>query len=197
MACLGTLKGINTSCAGNIGGIQKVFIADFDGVTVTPGYFDGTTVVSMDDANSDIPNTVSAITATSGTNFYTYVLENEVGSATSTLTKGSGGVHYYTQEIGVQFSKMDDQKSLELQAISKGQVAAVVLDNNGEYWYYGADRYLSGDDTVAQSGQGFDDLNGYTSVLRGRSKWMPLSLKGSALTAFEALVIKEPVDVGK
>ena len=186
MACLGTLKGINTSCAGNIGGIQKVFIADFDGVTVTPGY----------EAGSDIPNTVSAITATTGTKFYTYVLENEVGSATSTLTKGSGGVHYYTQEINVQFSKMDDQKSLELQAISKGQVAAVTLDNNGEYWYYGADRYLSGDDTVAQSGQGFDDLNGYTSVLRGRSKWMPLSLKGDALTAFKALVEDAPVEAG-
>ena len=78
MACLGTLKGINSSCEGNIGGIQKLYIADFDGVTVTPDYPNGV---------------VSAITGTS--KFYTYVLENEVGSATSTLTKGSGGVHYY------------------------------------------------------------------------------------------------------
>lgn len=176
MACLGTLKGINSSCAGNIGGIQKLYIADFDEIIVTPD-------------TGSTPTTVSAISATTGdAKFYTYVLENEVGSATSTLTKGSGGVHYYTHEINVQFSRMDPDKSLELQAISKGQVAAVTLDNNGRYWYYGADRYLSGEDTVAQSGQGFDDLNGYTSVLRGRSGFMPLALEGAALTAFKAMV---------
>lgn len=179
MACLGTLKGINSSCEGNIGGIQKLYIADFDGVTVTPDYANGA---------------VSAITGTS--KFYTYVLENEVGSATSTLTKGSGGVHYYTHEINVQFSKMDPDKSIELQAISKGQVAAVTLDNNGKYWYYGADRYLSGEDTVAQSGQGFDDLNGYTSVLRGRSGYMPLALSDSALTSFQSMIQAPPVEAG-
>ena len=182
MACLGTLKGINSSCEGNIGGIQKLFIADFDAINVTPNYTGGT---------------VSALTATTeDAKFYTYVLENEVGSATSTLTKGSGGVHYYTHEINVQFSKMDPDKSLELQAISKGQVAVVTLDNNGKYWYYGADRYLSGEDTVAQSGQGFDDLNGYTSVLRGRSGYMPFELKGEALTTFKAMVEAAPVEIG-
>ena len=181
MACLGTLIGINSSCEGNIGGIQKLYIADYDSVTVTPD-------------SGATPTTVSAITGTS--KFYTYVLENEVGSATSTLTKGSGGVHYYTHEINVQFSKMDPAKSLELQAISKGQVAAVTLDNNGKYWYYGADRYLSGEDTVAQSGQGFDDLNGYTSVLRGRSKAMPLALEGTALESFKSMIQAPPVEAG-
>lgn len=183
MSCLGTLKGINSSCEGNIGGIQRLYIADFDLINVTPDYANGA---------------VSAITsATTAGTFYTYVLENEVGSATSTLTKGSGGVHYYTHEINVQFSKMDPDKSLELQAISKGQVAAVTLDNNGNYWYYGADRYLSGEDTVAQSGQGFDDLNGYTSVLRGRSGYMPLALKGDALNAFKALITAAPIEIGE
>lgn len=183
MACLGTLKGINSSCEGNIGGIQRVYIADFDEINVTPDY---------------ATCSVSAITGTSAsTKFYTYVLENEVGSATSTLTKGSGGVHYYTHEINVQFSKMDPDKSLELMAISKGQVAAVTLDNNGKYWYYGADRYISGEDTVAQSGQGFDDLNGYTSVLRGRSGYMPLALEGAALTSFLSMVEAAPVDAGQ
>lgn len=182
MSCLGSLKGINSSCAGNIGGIQKLYIADFDDIVVTPD-------------SGATPSTVSAITGTtSAATFYTYVLENEVGSATSTLTKGSGGVHYYTHEINVQFSKMDPDKSLELQAISKGQVAAVTLDNNGKYWYYGYDRYLSGEDTVAQSGQGFDDLNGYTSVLRGRSQAMPLALEGDALAAFKSMITAAPVD---
>ena len=183
MACLGTLKGINSSCAGNMGGIQELYVADYDLVTVTPGY----------DDSASTPTTVSAITGT--TKFYTYKLENEVGSATSTLTKGSGGVHYYTHEINVQFSKMDPAKSLELQAISKGQVAAVTKDNNGRYWYYGADRYLSGEDTVAQSGQGFDDLNGYTSVLRGRSGYMPLALEGDAFTSFLSMVEGAPITV--
>lgn len=184
MSCLGTLKGINSSCEGNIGGIQKLFIADFDEINVTPDW-----------ANA----TVSAITsATTAGTFYTYVLENEVGSATSTLTKGSGGVHYYTHEINVQFAKMDPDKSLELQAISKGQVVVVTLDNNNNYWLYGADRYLSGEDTVAQSGQGFDDLNGYTSVLRGRSKAMPLAIpEGDVLNAFKALITDAPVEIGE
>ncbi len=183
MACLGTLKGINSSCEGNIGGIQRLYIADFDEINVTPDYLNGK---------------ITAITGdTTAATFYTYVLENEVGSATSTLTKGTGGVHYYTHEINVQFSKMDPDKSLELQAISKGQVAAVTLDNNGRYWYYGADRYLSGEDTVAQSGQGFDDLNGYTSVLRGRSGYMPLALEGEALNSFKSMITAAPVDAGE
>lgn len=179
MSCLGTLKGINSSCEGNIGGIQRIFVADFDLIAVSAdtGY-----------------TTITNVSGATGAKFYTYVLENEVGSATSTLTKGSGGVHYYTHEINVQFSKMDPEKSLELQAISKGQVAAVTLDNNGKYWYYGFDRYLSGEDTVAQSGQGFDDLNGYTSVLRGRSGYMPLAIEGDALTAFKALIEAAPVE---
>ena len=117
MACLGTLKGINTSCAGNIGGIQKVFIADFDGVTVTPGY----------EAGSDIPNTVSSITASTGTKFYTYVLENEVNDIGQfDLSDDSSGVfHVRWDEIELAFAIVDDLKFLE--AVEQGSVFAKLI----------------------------------------------------------------------
>lgn len=179
MGCTKALLGIGRGCKANLAGIDTIYIADFDLVTPT-----------VDKDTMLLTNLVSKGEDTKP--FKTYLLDEEVGSLTSTLTKATGGIHYYTHEINVQFTEMDADKHLEMQAISKGQLAVVVKDNNQRYWYCGADKYLSGNDTVAQAGQSFDDLNGYTSVIRGRSATMPFEIRESVLTTFLGMVKDAP-----
>lgn len=182
MGCLGSLNGIGRGCAANLAGIDTLYLADFD------------LVKAVGDKETMELTSVEAVGSVAKP-FYTYLLEAEVGSLTSTLTKATGGIHYYTHEINAQFNKMSAEKHVELQAISKGACAGVVKDNNGKYWYVGADKYITGEDTVAQAGQSFDDFNGYSTVLRGRSATMPFELKGTVLTAFLALVNDAPEDL--
>lgn len=181
MGCLGTLHGIGRACAANLAGVEEVYIADYDIIEAV--------------GNKDTMK-LDSVAVKSGAEdakpFKTYKVEAETSSLTSTLTKATGGIHYYTHEVALSIDKMSADKHLELQAISRGACAVVTKDNNGKYWYCGADKYMTGEDTVAQAGQAFDDHNGYNTTLRGRSATMPFEIAGDVLTSFKALITEAP-----
>lgn len=182
MACLGSLKGIGRSCKNNLAGIKEVYLGDFDLFVATGA--DGK---------------LTTITGKEGAKFYTYKLAKQTGSFTTTLTKDeTTGVFYYTHEVNLQFLKMEAEKHLEIEALSRGQLACAVLDNNGKYWYLTDENYVSGEDTVAQAGQSFDDLNGYTTVLRGQGSHLAYEItgdeEGQPLHTFKDLIEDAPTE---
>ena len=167
MSCNVTLTGIALDCGTNLSGIKAIYLANdasVGGVTVSEGE-------------------ISAIDASAGT-FKKYVPAKNTGSLTKTLTKDeSTGVMYYTNEAVAQFNKMETAKRTEIANIDRGQFKAIVLDNNGKYWFLGKDNYVSATAVTGQTGAGLDEGNFYTLTLTDISAELPYEVQSEAITA--------------
>ena len=167
MACNVTLTGIAYDCGTNLSGIKAIYLADDASV--------GEVTVSTGE--------ISAIDASAGT-FKTYIPAKNTGSLTKTLTKDEAtGVKYYTNEAVAQFNKMESAKRTELANIDGAQLKAIVLDNNGKYWYLGKDNWVSASAITGQTGAGLDDGNFYTLTLTDISSELPYEVQASAVSA--------------
>lgn len=176
MACLQnyTLKGIGLDCNPVLAGIKNLYL----------GYFDNFTV---DFSADTMTATISA--ATADAKIYPYQITVNTGGLTSTLTKNDqNGTRYYTNAISAQFTRLEADKHLEVQAMAAEALIAIVEDNNGECWLVGADSYATGVSATAQTGSSFDDLNGYNVELQARSAYMPFKVTG-----FESLIDKSNI----
>lgn len=173
MACNVTLKGIGFDCGTNLSGIKKILVADYNAVA-------GVTVDSSTDLGGSY---ISAIDASAGT-FKEYRPAKNTGSLTKTLTKDeSTGVKYYTNEAVAQFNRMETAKREEMAQLDGGQLAAIVEDMNGEYWYLGYDNYVSASAVTGQTGAGIDDGNFYSLTLTDISAQLPYTVLATAVAA--------------
>jgi len=167
-----TLTGITADCKPNLAGIKEVYIGYY-------GDFD----VTINESAQTISSITSAQGATSG-KLYQYEFAKQTGSLTSTLTKDeANGTRYYTNQIVLQFTKMEAAKHLEMQALGAERLVAVVVDLNDNYWFVGYDGYLSTDEQTAQSGQSYDDLNGYNLTMNAMSAFLPFKIDEAKVTA--------------
>lgn len=160
MACLDytTLKGITYSCEANLAGIKEIYL----------GYRNDFSV------STNTETKTATISAIASAKLYRYTFAKKTGSLTTSLTKDeTNGIRYYTSTINLQFNKMEGAKHLEIEAMAAEQLIAIVVDNNGKSWLVGEDSYVSADTTTAQTGQGFDELNGYQISLSSQSAYMP------------------------
>lgn len=164
MACLNytTLKGIGLDCNPVLAGIKKVYL----------GYFDEFNVTLNQSAHT------ATIEAEGEGKFYPFTVTVNTGGLTSTLTRNDqNGVRYYTNTITVQFTKLEAEKHLEVMAMAAESLIGIVETNDGKYWLVGADSYLTGSNSTAQTGSSFDDLNGYTVELTQRSGYLPFEVQ--------------------
>ena len=167
MACNVTLMGIALDCGTNLSGIKAIYLANDASV--------GNVTVSEEQ--------ITAIDASAGT-FKKYVPAKNTGSLTKTLTKDeSTGVMYYTNEAVAQFNKMETAKRTEIANIDRGQFKAIVLDNNGKYWFLGYNNYVSATAVTGQTGAGLDEGNFYTLTLTDISAELPYEVQSEAITA--------------
>lgn len=164
MACLSnyTIKGIPSSCEPNLAGIAEAYL----------GYY-GDFTISVDLS----AHTVTGFTAETGKKLYKYEFAKQTGSLTSTLTKDeANGTRYYTNAVALQFTKLEASKHLEVQALAAEKLIGIIKDNNGKYWLVGYDSYLSAAETTAQTGQSYDDLNGYNVTMNQMSAYLPFEI---------------------
>ena len=171
------LTRITMDCAPSIGGIKKVFLALYSDIdTVTK---------AADDAASN-GGFITAITLKSGAKWHEYQFRNNTGSLTSTLNvNDETGNVYVTSELALVFGRMENAKRIEMTALAIGQVAAVVLDSNGKYWYLGFDDYVSASAGTGETGTSKDDRNAYTLTLSTDSVDWPYELSAEAAAAVE------------
>ena len=166
--CNQTLNGITLDCSHSLGGIKTVYIANYGDVES----------VSADTASGKI---VSVTMATSA-KFKPYQFRKQTGSMTSTLTVDeTAGVNYVSTELSLVFTKMETAKRLELSALSIGQLAVIVEDSNGVFWFLGKDDYVSATAGGAQTGTAKGDGNNYTLTLRDESDTYPFEIDKSAV----------------
>lgn len=167
MACNITLSGIPVDCQPSLGGIKKVYIADYNDVA---------SVTVSDDE-------ITGITMNATKKFKTYNFRKNTGSLTSTLNvDDTTGNNYVTNVVSLVFSKMETAKRVEIAAMSVGQMAIIVEDCNGKLWYIGKDDYASATNGSANSGTAKSDANGYTIEISADSDTYPLEVQAAALT---------------
>lgn len=168
MACLQTLGGILRDCANSMGGVKAIFVANRDDVT-------------------DIALTaeeITAITMATSKKFQPYYMKKESGSMSSALTASNGGATAYwvTGVMGV-FHKMTASKRAEIKALSIGELAVIVLDNNGIYWYLGYDHPVTATAGNGVTGTAFSDSNQYDITLSDTSIDPPHTIAPDAAEA--------------
>lgn len=166
--CPQTLGGLTLDCATSQGGIKKVWIADYSEVKVTK-------------PEGDKITSISEIAAFKG-----YEFRRGTSNMTSTLTADeTTGNNYVTTEISLVFTRQDTQKRVEMAALSIGQLAVIVLDSNGHYWYVGLDDYVSASAAGAETGTAKGDRNAYTITLKTESSSYPYEIEASAVEGLE------------
>ena len=161
MPCTQTLSGLAADCAGNIGGIKNVYLANFadiSGVTVTT-------------------NQISAITMASTAKFKKYAFKRGTGSMSSTLNvDATNGTNYVSTDLVLQFNRMETTKRVEMTALAQGELAAIVEDMNGKYWFLGKDEPMSATAGDGQTGTARSDGNRYTLTLQDIAETWPLEI---------------------
>lgn len=164
MGCCTTLTGIVRDCASNIGGIRRAWIACYDEVS---------TIIETN-------NQITSILPTSA--WHEYEFRKQTGSVEITPNKDdANGTLYYQAVISLVFSKWDTPKRLEVEALGLGDLAIIIEDNNGHYWYFGIDNYVSMSGGSASTGTAFGDLNGYTLEFEYVGKYTKIEVTEDAM----------------
>ena len=166
MSCIQTLSGLARDCAANMGGILEVMIANRDDVTAV-------TIES---------GIISAITMAASAKFKQYYFNKNTGNLTSTYNLDpASGVRYVTSELLLQFNRMETTKRVEMTALALGDLAVIVKDANGKYWYLGKDEPVNASAGDGQTGTARGDANRYTITLQDESQEMPYEVSDSII----------------
>lgn len=168
MACTQTLDGLYLDCESSMGGIKKIYVARYEDVLDTP----------LDEKN----DTITGITMANEAKFKPYQFRKQTGSMTSTLNVDeTTGLNYVSTELNLVFTKMETNKRMQIAALSVGQLAVIVEDCNGVFYYLGKDDYVSASAGGAQTGTAKTDGNNYTLTLKDESKTYPYIIKDSTV----------------
>ena len=168
MACNSyTLAGLNTACKEpSFGGIKEVLIALYDDVAA----------VSVDgETHLLTPSMVS------GKKFKQYKLLKSTGGLTSTLNTSETTTSYFTNEVTLQFMKMETSKRIEIMALMMSGCAVIVKDANGKYWYLGKDNYVECSAGTATTGTAASDANHYELTLSDTSAELPYEVDSTVI----------------
>lgn len=167
MPCSQTLSGILRDCSSNLGGIKNAFIANFDDVA------------SITETSGKITAITMASTGTSGATakFKKYHFRKGTGSVTSTLNVDPAtGVNFVQSDIILQFSKMETAKRVEIAALAQAELAVIIEDMNGIFWYYGRKEGVAASAGTGQTGTARTDGNYYQITLQDNDESFPLEV---------------------
>lgn len=170
MACNSyTLTGLNTICKEtSFGGIKEVLIAPYEDV-----------------ASVSVASGTNLLTPTmdSGKKFKQYKLLKSTGGLTSTLNTSETTASYFTNEVTLQFMKMETSKRMEIMALMMSACAVIVKDANNKYWYLGKDNYVECSAGTATTGTASSDANHYELTLSDTSAELPYEVDASVIAS--------------
>ena len=161
-----TLGGMNVMCKEpSFGGIKEVLVALYDDVDT----------VSVAETNLLTPTMVS------GKKFKQYKLLKSTGGLTSTLNTSETSTSYFTNEVTLQFMKMETSKRIEIMALMMSSCVVIVKDANGKYWYLGKDNYVECSAGSATTGTAASDANHYELTLSDTSAELPYEVDSTVI----------------
>lgn len=161
-----TLNGITLGCGGNMGGIKKVWLSDFDAFKVT-----------YDEKEDGTRTAITAIELLEGATLKEYQFRKGTANMTSTVTMDDTlGTFSVGTDLNLQFSKMESNKRLEIMAMCLTPAAAIVLDNNDKYWFLGSDNYVGASAASGETGTASGDFGGYKATLHDEARQFPFEI---------------------
>lgn len=153
MACI-LSSGFTLGCRDNIGGIQEVYIGEWNGDTLT--YVYGT---------NNIIGTFSAGTAS----FYTFEQEVETGSYTENgVYSNENGTGFYEQTLVITLQKLDAALRNQLLILGQGKWRILIKDQRGHYWLMGKQNPVRVSTSTPGLGKAYGDLNGAVITFIGK-----------------------------
>lgn len=156
MSCTQTLNGIAKDCAPNMGGVRRVYIANFEDATVS------------------IAESTGVATVTGDGKFKKYDFPRGLASMTSTATiEPTSGAKYFTNEVALQFNRMEATKRLEVMALLMVDAMVITEDENGKYWLLDKDNPVNVSASDGTTGTAVGDANKYGVTLQVMSKELP------------------------
>lgn len=167
MACNQTLSGIAKDCVSSMGGIKNAYIANHSDVA---------SVTITDDQ-------ISAITMDGAAKFKKYAFRRGTGNFASTLnTDPAAGSNYVSTDIVLQFTRMQTAARIEMAALALGELALIVEDMNGNFWYFGYDEPVTASAGDGQTGTARADGNRYQITLQDNSLSWPYMIDPAVIT---------------
>lgn len=168
MSCTSyTLKGIAKDCSQSMGGIKNIYIANYSDVS--------SVAVSGD--------TITGVTMVEGAKFLGYSLRKGAAQFTSTATiDNANGINFVTTDLVFNMLKMDTAKRVEMTALSVNELAVIVEDANGVYWYLGKDEPVSATAGTGATGQNRTDGNMYSLTLQDTSLTYPFTVDATIVS---------------
>lgn len=165
MACNQISKGINARCDTSMGGIVEVAIANYDDVKF---------------AESTEEQTELTAKAESAT-WYKFSFRRGTSQMTSTLTiDDANGVNYVATELQMTFGKMETAKRVAIAALAQSELAVIVKDCNGQYWYLGETEPVLATAGEGATGAARGDSNHYSVTLTDNNVTFPKPVSNGA-----------------
>ena len=96
----------------------------------------------------------------------------------------AGGSKLVNTTVALRFAKMETAKRTAFMAMANGELALIVQDNNGVYWYLGKDNPVTLSAGTGDTGTNFTDSNEYAPTLSDTSLEMPMEVAAAAVTTF-------------
>lgn len=172
MSCANqTITGIEKDCSTSKGGINVVYLLNYDDI-------ENVTVAN----EGDTKGVITGITVAGGKKFHTYNFRKGTGSMTSTLNVDpANGVNYVTTDLALTFLKMDTTKRIEMSALAVNEMVAIVKDANNVYWYLGFEEPISATAGDGATGTARGDGNRYTITLQDTSSTFPYEVEAKVV----------------
>lgn len=171
MSCTSAiLTGIPLDC-GNIGGIKNVWLVPTAHVSM-----------SATETKFNVAHNSSGITG----GMYSFRKGNASFNSVG-ARDDKNGTHFVKTDISMQFNKMTPEARKEAMELARGNVYAVVLDNNGKYWLIGYDSYVALATANGQSGANMADANSYNLTLSSDTVSLPYEILEHDLYAMQGL----------
>lgn len=152
MACLLT-SGYTLGCRDNIGGIQEVFIGEWnDTMTYTLGV-------------DSIIGTFSGATVS----FYTFQQEIETASFTENgVFSIENGTSFYEDTLTITLHKLEASLRNKILILGQGKWRVIIKDQRGKYWLMGYQNPVRVSASTPGVGKAYGDLNGAVITFMGK-----------------------------
>lgn len=156
------------ACEQNMGGIKKVWIAN---------YIENAVSFVDDAATGDTAGVITGFTSgATGATWYEYNFRKNTASMTSTLNVNDNGSSYVSTELSLVFSRMDAAKRASVVALVLSNAMVVVEDSNGFRWFLGEQEPVNVNAGTGETGTAKGDNNAYSITLSDDNGRFPRQL---------------------
>lgn len=154
MSCV-IQAGYTIDCRDSVGGIDAIYFAAFDDVTIV-----------------EASGTVTGITKATGKKFWKFEVPTKSSANATSNPVGSteNGTLFFEQSIDFPINKRDATTRNIITTLAKNKVVAVTKDKDGTYRMYGKGYGMYLGQSTGQTGAAPGDANGYVLKFEGSEK---------------------------